>query len=600
MNKQTFQSLVSSIPSDPGIYKYYDAGSRLLYVGKAKNLRKRISSYFLKEHNNYKTDELVRRITKIDYTIVATEHDALLLENTLIKENKPVFNIELKDDKTYPYVVIKKEAFPRVFLTRKKINDGSEYIGPFSSAGRVRELLNLIRQHIPLRSCRLNLSEKEIKKKKYKVCLEYHIGNCKGPCTGLQTEQEYNEELTQVRNMLRGNVAPVIQYLRDELKKQIDLLAFEKAAVVQHKIDQLEKYQSRSVVVSPNLGDLDVCAVIRFEEAAFIHYLMVRNGSITRTENIQIDCKLDESVKDILESILMRLREKYESTAAEYIVPVELKLLKSDFKTTVPGGGAKKKLLEMAFSNAGHFMNEYRKKKVLLLNNKDQDSAVSTLAELQKLLKLKEIPVHIECFDNSNFQGSFPVAAMVCFKNGVPEKSEYRRFNIKSVKGINDFASMEEIVHRRYSRLLKEGKPLPQLVIIDGGKGQLSAALKSIDSLGLAKRFTVVGLAKNIEEIFFRNDKESLKISYQSPALTLLRKIRDEVHRFGISFHRDKRSKGAIKNELENIPGIGKKTVELLMKTYRSEKNILEAGKDTVELVIGKKRVDLLWDYFQK
>jgi excinuclease ABC subunit C len=600
MDKKTFQSLANSIPVQPGIYKYYDAGDRLLYVGKAKNLRKRISSYFLKEHDNYKTDELVRRIVKIDFTIVDTEHDALLLENALIKENKPVFNIELKDDKTYPYVVIKKEPYPRVFLTRKRINDGSEYIGPFSSAGKVRDLLHLIKLHIPLRSCRLNLAEKEIQKKKYKVCLEYHLGNCKGPCAGLQTEQEYNEELNQVRNMLRGNIAPVIQYLRNELKTQIQMLAFEKAAVIQHKIDQLENYQSKSVVVSPTLGDLDVCAVIRYEQTAFVHYLMVRNGSIIRTENIQIDCKLDESVKDLLESLLMRLRKKYESTAPECIVPVELQLLKSDFKAIVPAGGTKKKLLEMAFSNVGHFMNEYRKKKILLLNKDGQENSAAILIDLQKLLKLKDIPVHIECFDNSNFQGSYPVAAMVCFKNGIPEKSEYRRFNIQTVEGINDFASMEEIIHRRYSRLLKEDKPLPQLVIIDGGKGQLSAAAKSIDALGLTHRFTVVGLAKNVEEIFFRNDKESLKLSYQSPSLTLLRKIRDEVHRFGIGFHRDKRSKGAIKNELENIPGIGKKTILLLMKTYRSEKNILDAGKESVSLVIGNKRADLLWDYFQQ
>ncbi len=600
MDKKTFQSLANSIPADPGIYKYYDAGDRLLYVGKAKNLRKRISSYFLKEHDNYKTDELVRRIARIDFTIVETEHDALLLENALIKENKPVFNIELKDDKTYPYIVIKKEPFPRVFLTRKRINDGSEYIGPFSSASKVRDLLQLIKQHIPLRTCRLNLSEKEIQKKKYKVCLEFHLGNCKGPCIGLQTDQEYNEELNQVRNMLRGNIAPVLQYLRNELKSQIAMLAFEKAAIIQHKIDQLENYQSKSVVVNPNLGDLDVCAVIRYEQIAFVHYLMVRNGSIIRTENIQIECKLDESVKDLLESLLMRLREKYESTAAECIVPVDLQLLKSDFMTTVPAGGAKKKLLEMAFSNVGHFMNEYRKKKVLLLSKENQKNSDTILTELQNLLKLKDIPIHIECFDNSNFQGSYPVAAMVCFKNGMPEKSEYRRFNIQTVKGINDFASMEEIVYRRYSRLLKEGLPLPDLVIIDGGKGQLSAAAKSIDALGLTNRFTVVGLAKNIEEVFFRNDKESLKLSYQSPALNFLRKIRDEVHRFGIGFHRDKRSKGAVKNELENIPGIGKKTIALLLKTYRSEKNILDAGKESVSLVIGNKRAELLWHYFQQ
>jgi len=600
MNKSAFDSIAKTIPSQPGIYKYYDAKETLLYVGKAKNIRKRVASYFSGKANNFKTAELVRRIARIDFTIVETEHDALLLENVLIKENKPVFNIDLKDDKTYPYIVIKKEAFPRVFLTRKKYNDGSEYIGPFSSAGKVRDLLQLIKEHLTIRTCRLNLSEKEINKNKYKVCLEFHLGNCKGPCIGLQTEEEYQDELTQARNILKGNLTPVIQHLRDDLKNTIDELAFEKAAIIQRKIERLENYQSKSIVVSPQLGDVDVCAAIRYEEMAFLHYLMVRSGSIIRTENIEIKCKLDETVEDVLESILIRLREKFESTAPECIVPVELQLLQSDLRITVPAGGIRKKLLEMAFGNAGHFLNEYRKRKSLLLKNKAEQNSGEILSELKEMLKLKDIPLHIECFDNSNFQGAYPVAAMVCFKNGLPSKSDYRHYNIKTVEGINDFASMSEIIFRRYSRLLRDKQPLPQLVVIDGGKGQLSAAAESIDALGLSDQMTLIGLAKNVEEIFFRKDRESLKLPYQSQSLAMLRRIRDEVHRFGLTFHRNKRSKGAIKNELENIAGIGPKTMELLMKTYRSEKNILEAGREIISGLIGKKKAQALWDHLLK
>ena len=596
MNKFSFDAIVKTIPSQPGIYKYYDAHDKLLYVGKAKNIRKRVSSYFTQRNTNFKTAELVRRIHRIDFTIVTTEHDALLLENLLIKENKPVFNIDLKDDKTYPFVVIKKEPYPRVFLTRKKINDGSEYIGPFSSTGRVRELLHLIKEHLTIRSCRLNLSEKEINKKKYKVCLEYHLGNCKAPCIGLQTEQEYQIEVSQVRNILQGNLNPVILHLREELNKLITELSFEKAAVVQKKIEHLENYRSKSIVISSKLDKVDVCAVIRFEEMAFVHYLMIRDGSIVRTENIEIKCSLDETVQELLEGILIRLREKFESDATECIVPVHLQLLKSNIRITVPAGGVKKKLLEMAFENAGHFMNEYRKKKSLHLVRSVEKNINETMIELKNVLKLNELPVHIECFDNSNFQGSYPVSAMVCFKNGLPSKSEYRRYNIRSVDGINDFASMQEVVYRRYSRLVRENKSLPQLVIIDGGKGQLSAAAESIDSLGLSNKMTVIGLAKNIEEIFFRKDQEALRLPYNSETLGLIRRIRDEVHRFGLAFHRDKRSKGAVRNELEEIKGIGPKSISLLMKTYRSEKNILEAGKDTISGLIGHKRAEILWE----
>ena len=600
MDNPTIQNHLKGIPHLPGIYKYFDEKGQLLYVGKAKDLKKRVAHYFNKNQENYKTAELVKRIRRIDFTIVESEQDALLLENTLIKENKPLFNIDLKDDKTYPYIVIKKESFPRVFLTRRKIMDGSEYLGPFSSVGQVRDLLNLIKELIPLRTCRLNLSEKEILKKKYKVCLEYHLGNCKGPCAGIQTAEDYEQDLEQVRNILRGQLQPVIRYLKGKQKNEIQQLAFEKAALLQKKVDSLENYQARSVIVNPKLGELDVLGIIRYNTMAFLHFLMVRNGSIIRTENVQVECKLDESVEEVLESTIFRIRDKYGSTSPECIVACLPEWSYPGIRFTHPQSGVKKKLLELAEKNAQHALFEFRRKETLLLKQDVPDKPAQTLHALKDALNLPALPSHIECFDNSNFQGSYPVSAMVCFKNGLPFKEDYRHYNIRSVQGINDFASMEEVVYRRYHRLLRESQALPQLIIIDGGKGQLSAAMKSIEALGISNQLTVIGLAKNVEEIFFKGDQDSLKLPYQSEALMFLRRIRDEVHRFGIEFHRQKRSKGSVQSDLENIPGIGKKTIQLLLQTYRSKKGIQEAGEANLATTIGKKKASLVWSYLDK
>lgn len=599
MTQEQFQQISKSIPLQPGIYKYYDADKKLLYVGKAKSLRKRVSSYFNKTVASYKTAELVRRIHSIDFTIVTSEQDALFLENSLIKQFQPVFNINLKDDKSYPLIVIKKEPFPRVFLTRRKIEDGSTYLGPFTSVAKVRELIQFIRQNIPLRNCKLNLTDSNIQKKKFKVCLEYHLGNCKGPCEGLQTQEDYNEGLAQVKNLLSGNLKPVLQHLKNELKEQVAQLKFEKAEIIKKKMEHLENYQARSTVINPKLGNVDVYSIIRHEDKAFINYLMVQNGAIIQTENLQMDCKLDETEQEVLESVIGRISSLFESHAAELILPFEIETIDDAVKITVPKAGAKKELLDLSQKNTEHFFREYKQKKLLHLNEA-KVKGQELLQQLQNDLQLQELPLHIECFDNSNFQGSYPVSAMVCFKNGQPDKKEYRHFNIKTVTGINDFASMSEVVHRRYDRLLKENKPLPQLIIIDGGKGQLSAAMESIRALHIENRLTVIGLAKNVEEVFFTGDQQSLKLPYNSPSLHLLRRIRDEVHRFGITFHRNKRSRGTFKNELEDINGIGKATAELLLQKFRSVSNIKKASREELIELIGERRTDFLIEAFQK
>ncbi|WP_407525739.1 excinuclease ABC subunit UvrC [Lacibacter sp. MH-610] len=599
MTQEQFQQISKSIPLQPGIYKYYDADKKLLYVGKAKSLRKRVSSYFNKTVASYKTAELVRRIHSIDFTIVTSEQDALFLENSLIKQFQPVFNINLKDDKSYPFIVIKKEPFPRVFLTRRKIEDGSTYLGPFTSVAKVRELIQFIRQNIPLRNCKLNLTDSNIQKKKFKVCLEYHLGNCKGPCEGLQTQEDYNEGLAQVKNLLSGNLKPVLQHLKNELKEQVAQLKFEKAEIIKKKMEHLENYQARSAVVNPKLGNVDVYSIIRHEDKAFINYLMVQNGAIIQTENLQMDCKLDETEQEVLESVIGRISSLFESHAAELILPFEIETIDDAVKITVPKAGPKKELLDLSQKNTEHFFREYKQKKLLHLNEA-KVKGLQLLQQLQNDLQLQELPVHIECFDNSNFQGSYPVSAMVCFKNGEPDKKEYRHFNIKTVTGINDFASMSEVVHRRYDRLLKENKPLPQLIIIDGGKGQLSAAMESIRALHIENRLTVIGLAKNVEEVFFTGDQQSLKLPYNSPSLHLLRRIRDEVHRFGITFHRNQRSRGTFKNELEDINGIGKATAELLLQKFRSVSNIKKASREELIELIGERRTDFLIEAFQK
>ena len=598
MTSQEFQNIASTLPVEPGIYKYYDSADTLLYVGKAKHLRKRISSYFTKTFTSYKTHELVQRIKRIEFTIVPSEQDAFLLENSLIKQFQPRFNINLKDDKTYPYIVIKKEHFPRVFLTRRKIADGSEYLGPFTSVARVRELLDFIKANIQLRTCKLNLSPANINKGKFKVCLEYHLGNCKGPCENHQTEEEYNEGLQQLRNILKGNLGPVIQHFKSEMRAAAEEMAFEKAQIIHKKIEHLEQYQSRSVVVSRHLGNADVFSILRDGDAAYVTYLMMQNGTIVQTHTSQWETHLDEPVEEVLSFAVAQLRTTFNSLSPEIIVPFEIEYAEPQIVVTVPKAGDKKKLLDMAEMNVNYFKEEIRQRKMLKLDGKDESTKLRVLEQIKDDLQLPAVPLHIECFDNSNFQGSYPVSAMVCFKNGVPSKTDYRHFNVKTVQGINDFATMKEAVTRRYKRLQLEEQPFPQLVIIDGGKGQLGAALEGIRELGLGGRMTVVGLAKNEEEIFFPGDQQSVKLPYNSDSLKLIRSIRDEVHRFGITFHRNKRSKGTFKNELEQIKGIGKSTAEQLLKEFKSVRRVKELSMEELTAAVGNAKATLIRNYF--
>lgn len=599
MTADEFQHISPGIPAQPGIYKYYDAAGELLYVGKAKHLRKRVSSYFTKTFTSYKTHELVQRIARIEFTIVNSEQDAFLLENTLIKQIQPRFNINLKDDKSYPFIVIKKEPFPRVFLTRKKNEDGSEYLGPYTSVKKVRELMEFIKQTIQLRNCSLNLSDANIRKGKYKVCLEYHLGNCKGPCEGLQTEEDYQEDLAQLKNLLKGNLSPVIRHFRSEMKQHAAAMAFEKAESTKKKISFLENYQARSVVANTKAGDLDVFSILKEKDTSYVNYLMVRNGTIIQTHTTRVDSHLDESIGEILSFSIASIRNTFASDAAEIVVPFPVEFLQDQVVMTVPKGGDRKKLLELSAKNVQHHIDEIRGRERLLLEGRKKGQ-MEVLQQLQNDLQLQELPAHIECFDNSNFQGSYPVSAMVCFKDGVPSKTDYRHFNVKTVEGINDFATMKEAVFRRYKRLKEEEKAFPQLVVIDGGKGQLSAANEAITELGLSGRSTLIGLAKNEEEIFFTGDKQSVKLPFNSASLKFIRRIRDEVHRFGISFHRRKRSQGTFKNELEQIPGIGKNTADLLLKKFRSVAGIKKAPEEMLEKVIGKSKAKLVSAYFLK
>ena len=598
MTASEFQNIAHTIPLEPGIYKYFDNKNELLYVGKAKSLRKRVSSYFTKTFTSWKTHELVKRIHRIEFTIVNSEQDALFLENALIKQHQPRFNIDLKDDKSFPFIVLKKEAFPRVFLTRKKIADGSEYLGPFTSVGKVRELLNFVRANIQLRTCKLNLSESNIRKGKFKVCLEYHLGNCKGPCEGLQTEEDYEKGLQQLRNILKGNLSPVIQHFTNEMKEFAAKMEFEKAELIRKKIEHLEEYRVKSVIVSNRFINADVFSLLRDGDAAYVNYLMVQNGTIVQTHTIPLQPKLDETDEEILAFAVVHLRTTFNSRSPEIIVPFAMEYEEEGMVVTVPKGGDKKKLLDLSEKNVNYFISELHKKKILRLEGKDDGERKKILYRLQEDLQLPQVPVHIECFDNSNFQGSYPVSAMVCFRDGLPSKKDYRHFNVKTVEGINDFATMKEVVYRRYKRLLDEKTELPQLVIIDGGKGQLGAAMESIEALGLTGSLTVAGLAKNEEELFFPGDTESIKLDYNSESLKLIRRIRDEVHRFGISFHRNKRSKGTFKNELEDIKGIGKSTADTLLKEFKSVKRIRELSKEELAKVIGNSKASIIYNYF--
>ena len=598
MTAQEFQQIAHTIPVNPGIYKYFNKNKDLIYVGKAKSLRKRVSSYFSKTFTSYKTHELVKHIDRIEFTIVDSEQDALFLENSLIKEFQPKYNIDLKDDKSYPYIVIKKEAFPRVFLTRKKIKDGSEYLGPYTSVAKVRELLNFIKQNIQLRTCKLNLTDQNIQKGKFKVCLEYHLGNCKGPCEGLQTAEDYQEGLLRLKSLLKGNLSPVIQQYKSKMNSYAEAMQFEKAEITRKKLEHVENYQSKSVIVSRHLGTIDVFSILKEDDTAFVNYLMVQHGTIVQTHTIQLQTHLEEDEAEVLSFAVAQLRQTFNSSAAEIIVPFAIDYPEPGVVVTMPKGGDRKKLLELSDKNVNYFREELKKKRTLQLEGKSDMDRKKVLYQLQEDLQLPNLPLHIECFDNSNFQGSYPVSAMVCFKDGAPSKKDYRHFNVKTVEGINDFATMKEVVYRRYKRLKEENQPFPQLVIIDGGKGQLGAALESIHELGLNGAMTLVGLAKNEEEIFFQGDQQSVKLPFNSDSLKLIRYIRDEVHRFGITFHRNQRSKGTFKNELESIKGIGKSTADTLLKEFKSVNRVKGASEAEIAKIAGVSKAVIIRQYF--
>lgn len=594
MTKTEFLEVSSGIPCLPGIYKYFDKNEVLIYVGKAKHLKKRISSYFNKNIPNQKTIELVKKICRIEYTIVDNEADAFFLENSLIKEYLPQYNINLKDDKTYPHLVIKNENFPRVFFTRKVYKNNDFYFGPYTSIANVKEMLDFIKIFFPLRTCTLNLNQANIEKKKFKVCLEYHLGNCKGPCESLQTKAEYDEGLDRLKAMLKGNLSPLMQHLKELQKQHIELLEFEKAAIIQQKIDNLHTFKAKSTVVNTKTGTIDVFTILEEGNVAYVNYLAVNDGSIYRTKTITIEKKLEESPSEILTFAIAQLRQSFKSEAKELILPFPIHYPEANIIITIPKAGDKKKLLDLSQKNVDYFIDEIRRNKMLHLEEKSSDEVEAILLQLQKDLNLESLPLHVECFDNSNLHGTNAVAAMVCFKNGLPSKGDYRHFNIKTVEGIDDFASMKEVVFRRYKRLVDENKQLPILVIIDGGKGQLNAAMESIVELGLVGKITLVGLAKNKEEIFFVGDTESIELPWASESLKLIRRVRDEVHRFGITHHRQKRSNAAIENELEKIKGIGTATAEMLLKKFKSVKKIKQLNVDELAELIGKSKADLV------
>lgn len=599
MTKEAFQSDISpTLPHLPGVYRYYDSGKKLLYVGKAKDLKKRVSSYFVKKIEGPKTHTLVNQIDHVEWTVTNNEHEAFLLENSLIKHFKPPYNISLKDDKTYPYVVIKNESFPRVYLTRRFVKDGSEYLGPYTNVTQIYVLMDLLKKVFPMRTCKLNLNKENIQKGKYKKCLEYHLGNCKAPCEGLQTEPDYLKDVAQLKQIIKGNVSQVLAQLKQQMQEESQRLDFEKAHLTKQAIDNLQNFHTKSSITNLRIGDADAASIIDNELQAFVNYMVLVDGTIVQSKSIQIDKKLDESKEDLLSYAVAYLRPRFHSTAKEIILPFAINTEEDGLQQTVPIGGDRKKLLDLSYKNAEEFMRQSLLKKKMFLDKTMLKDMNMVLEQMKVDLHLKEVPLHIECFDNSNFQGAFPVAAMVCFKEGLPFKKEYRHFHIKTVEGIDDFASMKEIVYRRYSRLLRENKPLPQLVIIDGGKGQLSAAMESIEALGLVGKMTIVGLAKREESIFYPGDSEPLQLEYNGSSLLLIRKIRDEVHRFGITFHRDIRSKGTIKNELESIPGIGKKNAETLLQRYRSVNKIKTMTERELTMTIGASKARLVWNYF--
>ncbi|MGN7203117.1 excinuclease ABC subunit UvrC [Pedobacter sp. SAFR-022] len=593
-----YKTALNDVPHRPGVYQFWDAEGVLIYIGKAKDLRNRVGSYFNSDNQlNGKTRVLVSKIRKITFTIVDTEIDAWLLENSLIKRHQPRYNIMLKDDKTYPWIIIKKEPFPRVFWTRKMVKDGSTYFGPYASVGMMHTILDLIKETYPLRTCNLPLTIPNIEADKFKVCLEYQIGNCKGPCQKYQSLEDYEKNIEEIKEILNGKIGNVIRDVKQIIKNAVADLNFETAHQYQKKLLVLEKYQSKSTVVNSSITNVDVVSIASDERYAFVNYLKIMNGSIIQTQTIEIKKRLDETDEELLSIAITEFRTKFNSTSKEIIVPFELSITDPGLKFTVPKLGEKKSLLELSQKNVLFFkrekLNQYEKVNPDLRTER-------ILTQMQKDLRLTQLPSHIECFDNSNFQGKYPVSAIVVFRDAKPSKKDYRHFNVKTVEGPNDFATMEEAVYRRYKRMLEEEQPLPQLIIIDGGKGQLSSAMTSLKKLGIENRVTVIGIAKRLEELYYPGDSFPLYLDKKSETLKVIQQLRDEAHRFGITFHRKKRDQGTLKTELENISGIGKTTADKLLRHFKSVKRIREATEDELATIVNKTQLKTLIEYFNQ
>lgn len=595
--KKNLELIVGNLPDKPGIYQYFDRHGKIIYIGKAKSLRKRVSSYFHKEHEYGKIFYMVRQIEDIKFIVVDTEYDALLLENNLIKKYQPRYNVALKDDKTFPWICIKKEPFPRVFSTRRVIHDGSEYFGPYASVYMMNTLLDFITRLFQLRNCNLNLTEENINAKKFRVCLEYHIGNCQGPCEAKQSFDDYEQNIAQIRQILKGNLQHVMTFLKGKMKMYSERMKFEEAQNIKEKLSLLEKYQGKSLVAHPSIRDADVFSFRQEDKAAFVNYLRIINGAVIQSYTLEMQKKLDETPAELLALAVTELRNRFDSQAKEIIIPFEIETELPELEVIVPKIGDKKQLITLSEKNLGYYLRE-RALRVEKINPKNRTEKL--LVQAKSDLRLKAIPYHIECFDNSNIQGTFPVAAMSVFKQGKPSKKDYRHFNIKTVEGPDDFASMEEVIFRRYKRMLDEKIPLPQLIVIDGGKGQLSSAMSSLKKLSLENKIEMISIAKKLEEIFRPGDSIPLYIDKKSETLRMIQRMRDEAHRFGIEHHRGRRLKGVVKSELGEIEGIGAGLTEKLLKHFHSVKKVSEASLTELEKVIGKKKAEDVFNYFRK
>lgn len=595
MNHLSLELQIQTLPDSPGVYQYYDKEDKILYVGKAKNLKKRVSSYFNKIHDTAKTNVLVKKIVTIKHIVVPTETDALLLENNLIKTLQPRYNVLLRDDKSYPWICIKKEPFPRIFPTRKMIKDGSEYFGPYTNFKTVSTILDLIKELYPLRTCNYDLSQNNIENHKFKVCLEYHIGNCKGPCEGLETLENYQKQIDAIREILKGNFKESMKDFKRLMNDLASKMQFEEAQKIKEKIETLKQYQSRSTIVNPKITNVDVFSIESDETAAYVNFLQISHGSIIRSHTLEIKKKLEETDEELLELAIIELRERFHLLSKEVIVPFPVELGPT-IKVTVPQLGDKRQILDLSIRNAKFYRIEQLKQLQIV----DPDRHTNRImAQMQKDLRLTVEPRHIECFDNSNIQGTNPVAACVVFKEGKPSKNDYRHFNIKTVEGPNDFASMQEVVYRRYKRMLDENQPLPQLIIIDGGKGQLSSALKSIDELGLRGKIAIIGIAKRLEELFYPGDSVPLYLDKKSETLKVIQQLRNEAHRFGITFHRDKRSKASLQSSMESIPGVGEKTMLTLIQHFKSVKRLKLATESEISEVVGASKAKKITDFYK-